>query len=218
MNKRIPALLGLVVAAVLAMGASSDGCGGSSVKTAESLCQDTGGIWDKSSCPPACWPPKCGAPAIACAAVCGSQPICKCPKSAPFWEDGQGCMSASKCGLPPVMVSTDKTVYAPGSTIKARVTNYTPSSIFLSGCSPFAWQQLQGSSWINQGPDKLCVWEGIAREVAAGASYIETVSAPVNGSVRLQSGYSVGCAPGKPLSQGACSSSGQATSKSFTVQ
>lgn len=93
--------IGILGLLVLAGAAGDPGCGGG-VKTAKELCQDTGGTWDDSSCPPACWPSSCGEPVDKmCAAVCGSQPICKCMQSAPYWEDGKGCLAATQCPSPP---------------------------------------------------------------------------------------------------------------------
>src|SRR3712207_1646130 len=73
-------------------------CGGGGVSTAEKLCGDTGGTWDDGKCPKACWPLACGeSPDEACSTECGKEAVCKCPASAPFWKDGQGCWSKAEC-------------------------------------------------------------------------------------------------------------------------
>ncbi|MCB9555162.1 MAG: hypothetical protein H6707_03590 [Deltaproteobacteria bacterium] len=86
---------------VVSIGASGDGgCGGGKVKTAQELCTSSGGKWDDSACPLACWPPKCGEPVNqACTANCGSEPVCRCPSNKPYWTDGKGCQSISDCNL-----------------------------------------------------------------------------------------------------------------------
>jgi hypothetical protein len=82
----------------LAGSAGDGGCGGGTVKTAQELCLDSGGTWDDGPCPSACWPPQCGQTLkVACIAACGKEPVCACPKSAPYWEDGKGCLSATSC-------------------------------------------------------------------------------------------------------------------------
>jgi uncharacterized protein YkwD len=93
-------LLVLISITVLA-GNDDAGCGGTAVTPAKSLCQTTGGAWEDGSCPPACWPPACGQslPA-ACPAVCGKQPVCVCPSSAPYWQDGKGCLTPGQCPTP----------------------------------------------------------------------------------------------------------------------
>jgi uncharacterized protein YkwD len=100
---RLSAILVAICALTVLAGNDDAGCGaGTGVTPAKSLCKTTGGTWEEGSCPPACWPPACGqALPVPCAAVCGKQPVCVCPSSAPYWEDGKGCLTPSDCPPPP---------------------------------------------------------------------------------------------------------------------
>jgi hypothetical protein len=95
--------LALLSLLFLSGNAGDSGCGGDGgVTSAEELCIDSGGSWDNDSCPFACWPPACGeAVNQMCPAVCGSEPVCRCPDDAPYWVDGQGCTGAQGCPTPP---------------------------------------------------------------------------------------------------------------------
>jgi len=87
--------LGVVV--TLLMGADGS-CGGGKVSPAKALCENSGGTWDDSNCPLACWPPACGeATGQTCTKDCGEDPVCKCPADKPYWVDGQGCWSQAQC-------------------------------------------------------------------------------------------------------------------------
>lgn len=98
MTRSCLGILVVLAAVPLLRGSADDGGCGGGVSPAESLCTSTGGTWDDGACPAACWPPQCGQSlALACVAVCGSQPVCRCPASAPFWKDGQGCLAPRAC-------------------------------------------------------------------------------------------------------------------------
>ena len=117
-----------------------------------------------------------------------------------------------------VKVTVDKAAYKIGDPIAATVSNASSVSIFLPGCSVFTWQQQQSGAWVDKGPDVVCAWEGIAKEVKAGASYKATLADRGAGTFRLHVGYSVGCTAGKPLSQAKCTSTGSVSSPSFVVK
>lgn len=119
---------------------------------------------------------------------------------------------------PKVKVTVDKAGYQSGATIKATVVNSGTASIFLGGCAVFSWQKKVGGAWVDQGPDKVCVWEGVAKEVKAGATYGEDLSAKTAGTWRLAVGASAGCTTGKPLSSGGCASSSTVTSDAFVIK
>jgi len=93
--------VGMIALVFLPGNANNGGCGGKGgVKTAEDLCVTSGGGWI-TDCPP-CAPPSCGKPVPnACIAICGKKPVCKCPASAPYWQDGQGCVPSPKCASDP---------------------------------------------------------------------------------------------------------------------
>ena len=89
-------LLALLLVLVLLSGQAEPGC--LLQNTDKTLCLDTGGTWDDSSCPKSCWPPRCGeAVNKLCASVCGSKPVCICPSAAPYWDDQMGCLSPQQC-------------------------------------------------------------------------------------------------------------------------
>ena len=97
--------------------------------------------------------------------------------------------------------------------------NQTSQSIFLDGCGTVEWSRLEGSAWVNHGAFVVCAWEGIAVEVAAGATYTETESfaRAEAGRYRLSGRYGVGCTPGLGLSSAGCTAFFTATSNEFVV-
>ena len=97
--------------------------------------------------------------------------------------------------------------------------NQTSQSVFLDGCGTVEWSRLEGSAWVNHGAFMVCAWEGIAVEVAAGATYTETESfAPAEaGRYRLSGRYGVGCTPGLGLSSAGCATFFIATSNEFVA-
>jgi hypothetical protein len=97
--------------------------------------------------------------------------------------------------------------------------NQTSQSIFLGGCGTVEWSRFEGSAWVNHGPFVVCAWEGIAVEVAAGASYTETQSfaRAEAGRYRLSGRYGVGCTPGLGLSGAGCTAFFTATSNELAV-
>ncbi|PIX97228.1 MAG: hypothetical protein COZ24_06460, partial [Hydrogenophilales bacterium CG_4_10_14_3_um_filter_63_21] len=125
---------------------------------------------------------------------------------------------SGKCCLPAVTVTTDKAGYHLGEPITAVVKNDTADSIFLGGCSVYSWEHEVNGSWVNQGPDKVCVWEGVAVEVKAGGTYSETLYQNTDGTYRLAAGYGIGCTAGKPMSQAGCTASGVAESDPFKAK
>ena len=133
------------------------------------------------------------------------------PMGCPMGKSGQCC-------LPAVTITTDKTGYLVGEAMTAVIKNDTNDSVFLSGCSVYGWEQEVNGSWVNQGPDKVCVWEGIAVELKAGDSMSETLYRNAEGTYRLTAGYGIGCTAGKPMSQAGCKASGVAQSDPFKVK
>ena len=97
--------------------------------------------------------------------------------------------------------------------------NQTSQSIFLYGCGTVEWSQLEGADWVNHGAFVVCGWEGVAVEVAAGATYTETQSfaRAEAGRYRLSGRYGVGCTPGLGLSNAGCTAFFTATSNEFVV-
>jgi hypothetical protein len=97
--------------------------------------------------------------------------------------------------------------------------NQTSQSIFLGGCGTVEWSRLEGSDWVNHGAFIICAWEGIAVEVAAGATYTESQSfaRAEAARYRLSGRYGVGCTPGLGLSSAGCTAFFTATSNEFVV-
>jgi eight-cysteine-cluster-containing protein len=149
-------------------------------------------------------------------------PVCGCDGSTygnACFADGAGVSLSyqGECKKPKVTVTTDKKGYLAGSPIKVELANGSSASVFLGGCSAFAWQTQENGKWVDKGPDHICVWEGIAKEVKAGTSHSESLQRD-QGTWRVVAGYSVGCAPGKPLSQAGCKASYTAYSAAFKVK
>jgi hypothetical protein len=97
--------------------------------------------------------------------------------------------------------------------------NQTSQSIFLAGCGTVEWSRLEGADWVNHGGFVMCVWEGVAVEVAAGATYTETqgFARAEAGRYQLSGQYGVGCTPGLALSKAGCTAFFTATSNEFVV-
>ena len=105
---------------------------------------------------------------------------------------------------PLARVSVDRPGYLSGEPINATVANLGGESLFLGGCSVFAWQKRVSGAWVDQGPDKTCVREGLAKELSAGSSLSEELAAKGEGTWRLVVGYATGCSPAQPLSSAGC--------------
>ena len=112
-------------------------------------------------------------------------------------------------------------IVSPGETVTVTWVNYTGASVFLPGCATYNIQTTSDyTTWKDLGPGVMCAWEGVAVEVPAGG-YVNTLSwtAPNNGigNYRFHGSYSVGCTPGKALSQANCTGSSEIDSDTFFV-
>jgi hypothetical protein len=126
---------------------------------------------------------------------------------------------SAQCCLPSVTVTTDRQGYQSTDTIQVTLTNNTKASVFVGGCSVFHWESKDAYGvWTVLGPNQICVWEGYAGEVKAGATHVESLPAKHLGTLRLGAGYGIGCASEKPLSQAGCAVTGTALSPSFVVK
>jgi hypothetical protein len=125
---------------------------------------------------------------------------------------------SGKCCLPAITLTTDRKAYLVGETIAAELKNGGNTSIFVGGCSVLSWEKEENGAWVSKGPDKICVWEGIAGEVKAGAALSESLARADDGTYRLVAGYGLGCTAGKPLSQAGCKSTGSVASTPFKVK
>jgi hypothetical protein len=117
---------------------------------------------------------------------------------------------------PMVTVVTDKTSYDPGEQVKVTLTNGTSQSVFLPGCAVYSWHRKEDGVWVDKGPTIICSWEGVAVEVKAGGTLVETTQNKA-GTWRLKTEYGVGCTPGLPLSAAGCGAFVMAYSNPFTI-
>jgi hypothetical protein len=143
--------------------------------------------------------------------TCKKGYVASAPAGCPMGKSGMCC-------LPAVKVETNEKGYKTVDSIGAMVVNNTLDSIFLPGCSVFSWEKQVGGAWVNQGPDKVCFWEGFAKELKAGATFAETLGPRQAGTWRLSASYGIGCKPNLPLSQADCKATGVATSDPFKVK
>jgi len=126
---------------------------------------------------------------------------------------------SGKCCVPAPSVTTDKAGYQVGESIAASIENTTAGSVFFGGCSVLSWEKEENGSWVDQGPDKKCFWEGNAVEVKAGDTLSEQLNAPTDGGTyRLAAAFGIGCTSGKPLSQAGCTLTAVAHSDPFKVK
>jgi hypothetical protein len=97
--------------------------------------------------------------------------------------------------------------------------NHTEQSIFLAGCGTVQWSRFDGTVWSDGAPFMVCSWEGVAVEVAAGATFTENESGPPGGAgrYRLSGRYGVGCTPGVGLTAAGCTAFATVTSNEFVV-
>ena len=126
---------------------------------------------------------------------------------------------------------TDQTVYVAGA--PGHSTFHNPAvrpmtssthirqapSVFLSGCAPFVTERSLDGVWVELGPPFVCVWEGIAVEVAPGESVVTPFQAPTEtGLYRHRYDYGVACEPDLPLSQAGCDSTESTATPGFEVE
>ncbi len=146
-------------------------------------------------------------PNLCVTGACGCAPssshdtlVCQCPSGMCF--DGQ------TCGADPhvVYATTDVNGSCPAlQRVTLTLHNQSSSSVYLPGC---------GDYWVKNGetytPNVVCAWEGIARPVPAGTSYVagSQYSCPdAAGSVTLCLQVGFNCTgQGVPLSQAGCGS------------
>jgi hypothetical protein len=114
---------------------------------------------------------------------------------------------------------TDRDLYLADEAGQASFSNTLRMPVYLGGCAPFVTERSLDGKWVELGPPFVCIWEGIAVEVA---SY-ETVTTPFqaprdSGLYRLRYGVSAACEPDLPLSQAHCAFEHAAFSNEFEVE
>jgi hypothetical protein len=114
---------------------------------------------------------------------------------------GLALLGARSCE---VWAQTDASEYEAGASASATLYNDTSKTVFLPGCGTFNFEKLIDGEWVDQGPDIVCVWEGVVRPVAAGAT-VETGFVPAEeGTYRLRFAIGHGCLADQPASQAEC--------------
>ncbi|MCK5800643.1 MAG: hypothetical protein KAI47_25820 [Deltaproteobacteria bacterium] len=119
-----------------------------------------------------------------------------------------------------VTVFTDRSHYGLSETAKAFAQNGLGETIWLPGCTFFSrdWQQPDGT-WVGQGSDIDCFWEGNATPLKPGAT---TAGSGVHfhspGRWRMSLTYGLSCKPQAPLTETHCTHLETVTSAPFTVE
>ena len=113
--------------------------------------------------------------------------------------------------------ATDRERYEVGESGVATFHNQLDLPLYLGGCGHFDYEKRVGTAWLSQGPDTVCVWEGLASPVAPGDVVTDAIRAREPGIWRLR--YPVGafCDATSPLSDRHCALLGEAVSNEFEV-
>ena len=112
-------------------------------------------------------------------------------------------------------VETDRTQYAVGESGVATFRNDLGATLYLGGCAHFEYEKLVAGSWVAQGSDIACFWEGNADPVAPGDQVADPLRARTPGTWRLRYEVGVGCSAKKPLHR--CDRVFEVTSNEFEV-
>ena len=103
-----------------------------------------------------------------------------------------------------VWADTDQPAYATGETGTSTLHNDYRKKVYLPGCASFNIEKLVDGQWTDQGPDKICVWEGLVQPLAKGQSATSDVLINEAGTYRLRYTVGLGCQEKKPMSQARC--------------
>lgn len=145
-------------------------------------------------------------------AACGGTTTAQCPQQA---NTSPGTVSAGQ-----VSIATDHSVYAPGDTIEATITNHLPTTVvvnndrFTARCPYFVPQLQVGNDWQDRSACNPIGGDtqphNAQQRIAAGASFRSFVglpAAPTTGTYRLWiSSYSIGDAQGRAAGVGTAES------------
>ena len=112
---------------------------------------------------------------------------------------------------------TDRDRYAVGESGTATFRNELRVPLYLGGCGHFDYEKKVGDVWVSQGPDIVCVWEGLAQAVPPGGVVVDPIHARAPGTWRLRYEVGLGCSKQKPLAPGNCQRVVPVTSNEFVV-
>lgn len=113
---------------------------------------------------------------------------------------------------------TDRDQYPAGEAGRVTFENVTGTTLWLAGCSHFAYEQQVDGAWLPRDPQQVCVWEGFAEPLAAGDTVrdpLDTQRAP--GLWRVRYPVGIGCDPDAPLSEAHCDELLEVTSNAFEI-
>jgi hypothetical protein len=114
--------------------------------------------------------------------------------------------------------STDRARYLEGEPGTVTLVNDSEWTGFLPGCQAFQYERFAGDAWVEQAPDLVCVWEGVAVPVPPRSALAFGFVAREPGRWRLRFDAALGCEPGLPLSQAGCTSPLRIVSNEFEVR
>lgn len=98
--------------------------------------------------------------------------------------------------------ATDRDRYEVGEAGTVTLRNQLgAATIYLGGCGHFDYEKRVGGEWISQGPDTVCLWEGLAEPLGPGASAVDPIVAREPGTWRLRYPVGIGCSTSEPLSR-----------------
>jgi hypothetical protein len=113
--------------------------------------------------------------------------------------------------------ATDRDRYQAGESGVATFHNQLGATLYLGGCGHFDYEKRIGDTWLSQGPDAVCVWEGFASPVAPGGVVADPIRAREPGTWRLRYPVGAGCSEAAPLDDGYCEAIGEIVSNEFEV-
>ncbi len=99
--------------------------------------------------------------------------------------------------------------------IRATWMNQTSQSLFLAGCGTVRLYWCRGTDWNQMNAFTIC--SSAAAEVAAHATYSESLPATVGGWYFVDGPYALGCTPGDGLYTAGCATLQSASSNVFFV-
>lgn len=126
------------------------------------------------------------------------------------------CLCAAFLAL--ACAETDRDHYPAGAPGTVTFHNHTKVPLYLGGCGHFDYEKRVGSAWVSQGPDVVCVWEGLAQPIPPRGTVSEPIETREPGTWRLRYRVGLGCSDQAPLGEGACSLVTAVVSEEFVVE